>query len=172
MLTRVIKWLPLGLVVTALCALSYLVVQQNYRLSANDPQIQLSEDLAASLSSGKPPPLPISIIDISTSLAPYVVIYDTSGQPVAGNGQLDGQLPRIPPVIFGYVKEHGQTRVTWQPRSGVRSAIVVTQSNAGYVLAGRSLREVELRESQLEYLVGLGWVSTLAASLIFAIILS
>ena len=41
-----LKWLPLGVAVTLVCALIYATVQQNYRQSANDPQIQMAEDAA------------------------------------------------------------------------------------------------------------------------------
>ena len=48
-----ILWLPLGLVTLILCGLVNLAVQQNYRMSANDPQIQIAEDVADAVSQGK-----------------------------------------------------------------------------------------------------------------------
>jgi hypothetical protein len=52
--------------------------------------------------------------------------------------------------------------VTWMPESGVRSAIVVARYANGYVLAGRSLQQIENRESNLELIVGAACVVTLA----------
>jgi hypothetical protein len=43
------SWLPLAVVIVALCEQAYLTAQQLLRQGANDPQIQLSEDFAASL---------------------------------------------------------------------------------------------------------------------------
>ena len=45
-------WLPFAVVVTAFCALAYATVQQSLRQAANDPQIQMAEDTAASLNGG------------------------------------------------------------------------------------------------------------------------
>ena len=42
-----LKWLPMALVVTALCGVVYAAVFRNIRQSANDPQIQMAEDAAA-----------------------------------------------------------------------------------------------------------------------------
>ncbi len=50
----------------------------------------------------------------------------------------------------------------------MRSATVieaVDQGRSGFVLAGRSLREVEIRERNLDYEVLAGWLVGLAASL-------
>ncbi|MCA1553286.1 MAG: hypothetical protein LC737_02800 [Chloroflexi bacterium] len=53
----------------------------------------------------------------------------------------------------------------WQPRNGVRSAIAVMHSNGGYVIAGRSLREVEQQESRIELLDFLAWLLSIGATL-------
>jgi hypothetical protein len=42
-------WLPLAAAVTMLSGLVYIAVQQNMRIGANDPQIQLAEDAARAL---------------------------------------------------------------------------------------------------------------------------
>ena len=49
-----LKWLPLACLATFLAGLGYVAVQQSYRQSANDPQIQMSEDISAALASGAP----------------------------------------------------------------------------------------------------------------------
>ena len=53
--------------------------------------------------------------------------------------------------------------MTWQPRPGVRIALVVLPWNAGTVLAGRSLRRVEAMESAIEGIVLAGWLAALLA---------
>ncbi len=70
--------------ITGVCATIYWAVQQNYRQTANDPQIQMAEDASNSLSSsGKVGDFNTEIkIDISKSLAPFVIIYDVKGNPI------------------------------------------------------------------------------------------
>jgi hypothetical protein len=93
-------------------------------------------------------------------------MYDQAGKPVAGSGELNGKLPTLPEGVFKYAKNKGEDRITWQPEKGIRSAIVVVSYNSpnaqgGFVMAGRSLREVEKREHQLTVRVALLWIISL-----------
>ena len=173
MIKKFKAWVLLSLVTTALAGLAYTLGQQVLRQSANDPQIQMSEDLAAALASGKLPKDIISKdkVDMAQSLAPYVVVFDEKGQPLASTAILDGQTPTLPDGVLAYTKLHGQDIVTWQPRAGVRSAAVITHYNGGYVLAGRSLREVEKREDRVLKLTVLAWLATMAGILVTVVIL-
>ena len=169
-------WLPLAVVIVLLCGLIYLTVQQSLRMGANDPQIQMAEEAATSLAAGGTPVsiLPATQLDISTSLAPFLVVYSDTGEPLASSGLLDGAVPLLPAGIFDYTRQKGEDRVSWQPESGVRVAAVVVAyggSLPGFVLAGRSLREVEIRESQVEQITGIAMLVTLAGSL-FVVVLS
>ncbi|HVW67258.1 MAG TPA: hypothetical protein VHA78_06065 [Candidatus Peribacteraceae bacterium] len=164
-----VRSVPLALIVTVLCALIYLAVQQDLRMSANDPQIQMAEDAAMKIGSGATVQsvIPPDDVEISQSLSPYIVIFDDTGKPIAGNGLLHGTLPSIPSGIFDVVRTQGEDRFTWQPEPGVRSAAIVTRVNGthpGFVLAGRSLREVENRESILTAQVLGAWVVCLAVA--------
>ena len=157
----------LFVLITIFSGLVYLAVQQNFRNNANDPQIQMAEDAANLLSQGIPPEqiVPRSTIDISESIAPYITIFDDSGNPLATSGLLDGNPPSLPDGVLDYVRQNGEDRVTWQPSQHVRSAIVVTRytgSKSGFVLAGRSLRETEKRVSQLTGEVFIAWFTSLA----------
>lgn len=152
---------------TLFAGLVEVAVQQDMRQSANDPQIQIAQDVAAALSSGAKPDaiVPAIKVDISQSLAPYVIIYNDKEDVVAGNAVLDGAAPKIPAGILEYVKNSGEDRVTWQPRADVRSAIIVDRFQSselsGFVVVGRSLREVEKRESKLEQQVIVAWAASL-----------
>ena len=84
-LSYVIKyWLPLAVVITLFSGLVYATVQQNYRQSANDPQIQMAEDAASELAFGGGPygVLPRGNIDIAKSIAPFMIIYDENKNPI------------------------------------------------------------------------------------------
>ena len=164
------NWVPLAVAIIAMCGLVYLTVQQVLRHEANDPQIQLSEDFAASLTSGKSPSaeFPAQQVEISTNLAPFVMIFDDNGKVLDSNALLDGSTPIFPPGILEYVRQHGQDRVTWQPREGVRQATVVTRysgpAGSGFVVAGRSLREVEQRSTFFLWICVIACLVTLLAT--------
>lgn len=165
-------WLPLAAGITVLAATAYVAVQQDIRISANDPQIQMSEDGAAALAGGKAAQSLVSAekVDISTSLAPFLMVMDETGKAVASSAQLDAQSPLPPSGIFDYARQHGQNRLTWQPGQGVRIAAVVTyytgSAGSGFVLAGRSMREIERREDVVGQIVLAGWAGSLAAALV------
>lgn len=169
-------WIPLAVGVTLICGLVYATVQQNYRQNANDPQIQISEDVVAAIDGGQKPEemLGTSVkTDIAKSLAVFVVIYDSAGKPIASTAQLDGKDPEVPMGVLDHAKTAGENRVTWQPKEGVRIAAVVKSIEggfSGYVLVGKSLREVEQREGQLTLMIGIAWLITLLATLIATIV--
>jgi len=141
-----------------LAGLFYIAVQQDMRIGANDLQIQLSEDGARALAEQQPldSVVPPGKIDISQSLAPYRIVFDAQGSPVASNAVLHGAVPDIPKDLFDYTRIRGEDRVTLMPEPGVRSAAVmisVASEPGGFVIAGRSLREVEKRIDQLTQMV-------------------
>lgn len=165
------QWLPLAVAVTALCGLVYLAVQQDLRQSANDPQIQIAQDAANALHYGFPVAsvLPAGKTAIESSLAPFVMVFNDLGDITGSSAALDGNIPQLPGGILDYARGHGEDRVTWQPEPGVRIAAVVVRyqgAQSGFVLAGRSLREVEIRETNIEIDAAAAWAVTLAATLI------
>lgn len=169
-------WLPIAILATAIAWLPYAIGQQVLRQSANDPQIQMAQDAAAKLEDGQQiqQVVPAEKVNIAKSLAPYIIIFDANGKPVASSAQLNGQTPTIPAGVFDDVRQTGEDRITWQPQPDVRSAIVVTQfkgPTSGFVLVGRSLREVEQRENGIMLLSLLAWptllITTLLATMLF-----
>ena len=161
-------WLPFAVVITAFCALVYVTVQQALRQGLNDPQIQMAEDTASALNNGAAPNSVISgsKVEMSSSLAPFIDIYDGNGKAVMGSGMLNGGLPDYPMGVLDSAKQKGENRVTWQPNAVVRIASVVVPYDNGFVMAGRNMREVEQRESQVELLAGVTWILALVATLI------
>ena len=171
-LNRVLfTWTCLGALATAVCLLVYLVAQQMWRQSANDPQIQLARDAAAAMAAGRPldAVVPRETVDMERSLAPFLIVLDDSGKVVAASGTLRGNVPGVPRGVLAFVRAKGEERVTWQPIGGVRIASVVVSysgSSQGFVLAGRSLQETEERVQQFQSLVGLAWIATLVGLLV------
>ena len=149
----------------------YAIPQHVLRSGLNDPQIQLAGDLAARLEKGELPAVAVPAsppIDIARSLAPFVIVYDDQGRPVAGQAVLKGAVPSPPPGVFDFVRGHGEERLTWQPvlgdAGGVRIAAVLERvggAHPGFVLAGRNMREGEARIHQVSVMAGLTWLGML-----------
>ncbi len=146
---------------TFIAGTGYVISQQVLRSSANDPQIQLAEDGAQRVSAGESPASVVSDrkINMESSLAPFVIIYDEGGNPVASSGLLHGFIPTPPKGVFEYVRANRQDTITWQPMKGVRIASVITRSSNGFVIAGRSMREIESRELMVFKLAVVGWLA-------------
>ncbi len=160
-----------GSAVTGLSGLVYLAVQQNYRMNANDPQIQMAEDAALALRQGVNPKslLPGPQIEIARSLAPFLVIYDDRGQQIGFSGVLHGRPLPLPEGVLDYVRTLGEDRVTLQPESGVRIAAIIVRAEgttSGFVLAGRSLRVVEERIDDLTLITAAALFVILAATFV------
>ena len=175
---RVLRyWLPGVVAATILAGLVYVAMQQTLRLGANDPQIQMAEDTAAALASGAEARtlVPTQTVDIGRSLAPFLIVFDREGQVVASSAALAGATPPLPAGVLDSTRQRGENRLTWQPRPGVRIASVITAVNGGaggYVLAGRSLREVESRIDLLSLQVGLAWLAVIGATLVVAVVVA
>ena len=164
-------------IATGVALALYAIPQQVLRSGANDPQIQMATDLAAMLNrygvtDGLHQGALLNtggVVDMAQSLAPFLIVYDDQGRPLGSNAQLNGQTPTPPAGVFDFVRQHGEERVSWQPilgsTRGVRIAAVVERVNGrqpGFVLAGRSLREIEARETHVRNMAGLTWLGMLA----------
>ena len=171
-LASVLAWIPLAVLTVGLSGLVYVAVQQTHRSMADDPQIQMARDAAHALASGAATQglVPANQVDISTSLAPYLVIYDANRQVMAASATLHGEALAPPAGVFDAARTGGMDAITWQPEPGVRGAVVMVAYANGYVLAGRSLEQVELRESSLTLIVGAACVTTLVATLVATLI--
>ena len=148
---------------TIFCALVYASVQQVLRQDANDPQIQLAEDITAAINKGNDPTavLPPGSFDVSQSLATFALVFDASGTQIAGSGQINAKNIAVPSGVFAYVQKHGEDRFTWQTSTGQRFAAVATSyagKTAGTVVVARSLREVEVREMHVEEFAAIAWL--------------
>lgn len=161
-------WLPFAVVISAFCLLVYVAVQQSLRQGLNDPQIQMAEDTTYALDHGATieEVVPIARVEMSRSLAPFIVVFDDSGKPAASSGLLNGELPEVPQGVLDFAKRNGENRVTWQPTEKTRIASVVRPYKDGFVLAGRNMREVEIRESQTWQFAWETWLLALAATFV------
>jgi hypothetical protein len=144
-------------------------VQQSIRTGANDPQIELAQQAATFLAKDIDPieliPDSAPQVDIAKQLAPFIIIYGDDGKAIAGNGKLDDELPTPPSGVFDAARTNGEHRVSWEPKPGVRVAIQVlrveTAKQPYFILAGRSLREIENREHASLFHAAAGFAAAL-----------
>src|SRR4051812_16749341 len=102
------QWLPLAATITLLSLMCYGVGQQILRQSANDPQIQVAEDIARQLEQGaKPDDVVGKPVDVAASLSPGVMVYDHSGKLLSASLQSDGASPAYPQGALAFAKAHG-----------------------------------------------------------------
>lgn len=157
-------WLLGALVLSAGAVAAYLVMQQTHRMAANDPQLQLAADGAIALEHGRPVAqlVPADTVDVARSLAPFIVVLDDAGKPVASSGRLDGQIPVPPAGVLAFVRKAGEEDVTWAPRPSVRLASVVRRvegANPGFIVVARSLHETEYRIARISQMIAIGWLA-------------
>jgi len=165
-----IKFLPFAVAITFLSGLVFVVMQQDLRTSANEPQIGMAQEIVAELAWGNPDTLLSygkSNPHLSTSA--FVNIYDDGGRPLS-SGVYGSDLPALPQGVLDYTRVHGSDVFTWQPMRGLRIAAVIYRytgayqgESSGFVLAGRSLREVERQESSLLKEVFATWLVAMFA---------
>ena len=131
--------------VTFTSSIVYLVTQQTLRLGADGQPLQLATDTALKLEKGQRADLAVSTdkVDISKSLSPFVMVFDTNKNLLSTSGVMGSSEPTYPKGVLDFVTQKGEDRVTWQPQTGLRYATVAIKIKSGYIVAGRSLREIE-----------------------------
>ena len=147
------------IVATVLFGTVYVVAQQLERLGANDAPLRLASQVAAELREGQTTTVDAQPhVDLSRSLAPFVVVEDAQGRASDGSGFLNGALVSLPTGVLASASKSGEDNVTWQPAPGLRFATVTLRVGDQFVSAGQSLRPSEDRDGTIRLLVGSGWL--------------
>ena len=166
------NWLGYAAIITLLCGIIYVVGQQGFRQSADDPQYQLIQDAASAINKGADPKslAAATPVDLAQTLSPYLIIYDKAGNMVVNGAMLNNKPLKIPQGVLDYIKLHGTDHATWQPQPGIRQAMVgmCTSGNSYVVIAGRSLLKIEDRINTLGQQVAFGWAVSIIAMLMVA----
>ncbi|TRZ85964.1 MAG: hypothetical protein D4R83_05520 [Streptomycetaceae bacterium] len=144
-------WVMIMGVVTVCIGTTYLLVQQQGRMSMNDPLISLVQveraQIGAKVSPGR---LAAGDgIDLSINEGAFVTFYGLDKSVIATSATLAGKALRLPAGALDNIRIHGHSTVTWQPTSALRFATYTEYvPNFGYISAAQSLKQVEIRASR------------------------
>jgi hypothetical protein len=162
MVRRILAWCAAIAVTTLLFGTVYVVAQQLGRLGANDAPLRLATQVASEVRGGQSATLAAQPhVDLSRSLAPFVVVEDAQGRTTAGSGFLDNKLVSLPTGVLADAARGGEDDVTWQPQGDLRFATVTLRVGDRFVTAGQSLKPSEDRDSTIQLLVGLSWLTAM-----------
>lgn len=154
-----LKFLPFVYLITVFCLLTFITAQQLLLQNANDPQIQISEDVAAQIEGGQDPKgiAELSKINMAKSLSPFVIVFGADKKVIANESELNGSEVLPPAGTLDGAEKKGSNRFSWEPEKGTRIAAVITKYKDGYVLAGRNMREIEKRINLIGLLIAAAW---------------
>jgi hypothetical protein len=159
---RILAWCAALAVTTLLFGTIYVVTQQLDRLSANDAPLRLASQVAAEIRDGQSATLDAQPhVDLSRSLATFVVVEDAEGRPTAGSGFLRNALVSLPTGVLSTAARDGRDDVTWQPSGDLRFATVTLSVGNRFVSAGQSLAPSEQRDGTFRLLIGLSWLAAM-----------
>ncbi len=162
---RKIFFILIAFLVTLFSGLVFVASQQILRLTANDPQVQITQDILNSLSQGADPKqLSPTTVDMTKATNPFVIIYDNNQKAVGTTVELDKKTPVPPKEAFEKTKNNNENRFTWEPKKGLRQATIMVKYKDGYVVVGKSLREIDNRIKMMLQLAGVAWVMGIAAT--------
>ena len=146
-------------VATILFGTVYVVAQQLDRQGANEAPLRLASQVAAELREGQTTTLDAQPhVDLSRSLAVFVVVEDAQGSATSGSGFLNGALVSLPSGVLANAAKTGQDNVSWQPEADLRFATVTLRAGDQFVTAGQSLKPSEDRDNNIQALVEFGWL--------------
>jgi hypothetical protein len=165
-----IAWLGCCALATIGAATVYVVAQQVGRRAADDvPRAIVAQQVAALSSRAPTSGLPAMgpAMALSSQSAPFVIVYDSAHRVLATTARLDETTPGLPSGTLDDAVSLGGTSVTWQPRAGVREAVIAQPwsgpAGSGVVVAGVGLGATEDRARSVLVAVTAGWVLVVLA---------
>jgi hypothetical protein len=165
-------WVTGVLLITVAACLAWLSYGLSLRNGADRQPLRLAAAAAGQLASGSPPGsvLPAAI-DMASAPAPFIIVFDSQHRVLASSGHLNGRTPGLPAGVLAWVTAHGQDRITWQPRPGLREAAVIEPYRGlrpGFVLAAQSLQDISSQQRSLTWSVAYMWLAAFAISFLIA----
>lgn len=168
-------FLSLVLLVTTIFVSICYASRAVFRQAANDPQIEVTEQVAKIIEQGVPLEAIISsaeVVELNDSKALFVVIYDGEKNLVASSATLDGQSLSIPAEQVALASGQDTHRFDWQPKDELKFALVSKKvGDSAYIVAGRSLAETTLRMESLRPILFGGWIVSILFSLLITFLI-
>jgi hypothetical protein len=161
--------LSAAVLVTVVIGTCYGMAQQSIRLGANDAPRQAIDAYVANRDASQSN---FTKINLAADSNVFVLIYDTNGKAIGGDGYLDNKLAVIPVGVLQNAKDGHENAVTWQPKSGVRLATVVGKDGNQYIVAGQSLKMFEERIHTVGQVAFAGWVVSMLVLVSYHLVLS
>jgi hypothetical protein len=106
---------------------------------------------------------------LKSILSHFMIVFDDAGEVKGSSGDLHGEVPKLADGILDYTRQYGEDRISWQPENGVQVAAAIVRYEGlenGFVLVGRSLREVEQNIIKIKLLCETALVAILVISLV------
>lgn len=157
-----------SIVFISICYTGRLVLRQQ----ANDPQVEVTEQVAGIIRQGAPLEAIVSgaeQIELTQSDALFVTIFDKDKNIAGSTAVVNGQSLSVPAQNFDLAKAQGDYRFDLEVAEGRKMAAVLKPiDDSAYVLAGRSLAEFEKRADTLSLPIWIGW----GISVLLALVLS
>jgi len=163
-------WVTGAALITIAAFLAWLGYGLSLRNGADRQPLRLAAGAAGQLASGSPPGsvLPPAI-NMASSPAPFIIVYDARHHVLASSGRLSGHTPGLPDGVLSWAAAHGRDRITWQPAPGLREAAVIQPYGGpqpGFVLAAQSLQGISGQQRSLTWTIAAIWLAAVAISLL------
>ena len=149
--------LTLILLVSGVILFVTVAIQQVYRNMANEPQVQMANDLAAEPQRAAALE-PVDSLNLYSDQSVFAIYVNYHFQAIASTCNLHGQSPQIPVGVYEHAKSEGINIITWQPKKGTRIALVVKPVNTGgFIAVGRSLAYAEQQTNNIYLMGAIAW---------------
>lgn len=160
--SKVLKFfLPMAICITYSALMIFFVGQKLIRENANNPQLQISREMAGALTGDIDVAQKFFSVQVNykKSSLPFFMNFSETGKLLASNG-IYGEKVELPPQdIMEYAKSRSDYRFTWKLPGGTKVAAVTNRyegKEPGFVLVARNLTENEQANKELTKLVFIG----------------
>jgi hypothetical protein len=161
-------WIAGAVLITFAAGAAWLGYGVSLRSGGDQQPLRLATRAASLLEAGsRPADILPPAINMAASPAPFVMVFDRQHHVLASSGRLNGRMPALPGGVLAWAARHGEDRITWEPRPGLREAAVIEpygQPRPGFVLAAQSLQTISARQRTLTWSIACCWLAALTVS--------
>ncbi len=152
----------LSLIILLIFSTIYLVMQQTLRLEANQQPLRIASQIQSNWVNGQIMDTSfLPKVELSDSAYAFGAVFNENGEVLSTNATFKGSDLDIPTGVLSKARNSGLDKVTWQPDSTHRFAIVAMAQANNVFVAGQSLRPTEDLISQLGLFIGAAMALTL-----------